>query len=92
MTPNLNLKVANITIRKSRFKGEQSALKHSGAAGLLSFMESAQGVQVVKWQGKRELGSPWRRPERRQRTVTQLALAQLQSQASTGGTNGHRSR
>ena len=36
MTPNLNIKAGSLTIRKTRFKGESSALVHSGAAGLLT--------------------------------------------------------
>ncbi len=43
MTPNLNIKTGSITIRKTRFKGESSALAHSGAAGLLSSWRVRRG-------------------------------------------------
>ena len=43
MTPNLNIKTGSITIRKTRFKGELSALQHSGAAGLLSSWRVRRG-------------------------------------------------
>ena len=41
--PNLNVKAGGITIRKTRFKGELSALKFSGAASLLSSWRIRRG-------------------------------------------------
>ena len=36
MNPNINIKAGNLTIRKTRYKGDLGALRSSGAMSLLS--------------------------------------------------------
>ena len=46
LTPGLEIKAGGITLSRRRYRGEISALRHSGAMSLLSSMENPAGWQA----------------------------------------------